>query len=429
MQMIRRSTAIAPIVVLLLAASAGCAPTSRPKSETSLSAHGGPADPFARESHGLSSSTVTSSDGVVLLQTESSGEPEIHSADGAYALTVPIGSAAPIKCSIHPDVEPVAVAIAGIYASLGAEPAERRLLAIEPVVLLDRPALYVEVGTVKHTTEGTLVSTGKIEAFTIGGGGTAWCSHPENGYRETFRRVVAGIAGTLRLSVEGSPLLRAVPKVQQISVQRIGTTPLGVSEQREYLMENGGTVVLDRSLQVVPRGNPPVLAARDYSEIEVSGTDGIVTLADALVVTTQDGSAVERHQWRLERAAGGRYHVIDVTAGKGQAQQPVADARPLPGSRQRRDLIRTEILSGQRASLSVPIWDPSLAPTGWQDPTYRLLSPSESGERRVERTLATDKRILFYDASGCWVRSEPADPTIPTGYSERVFQRGSCSAD
>jgi hypothetical protein len=383
-------------------------------------------DLTTRESRALSQSTLRSDDGVVLLAVPSQGPPSIRKEKDRYVVTVPIGAPQPVVCTISTDYQLLLEAVTGTFTAIP-DPADRRLFAVEPLVLLDRPALFVALGFV-NPTNGT-AGVRKFEVFTVGGMASVQCTHDDAGYRETFRHVVEVLAGSLRITLPNAAppstadfMRSTAPNYQDIAAIQVATVPLGIEETRRYSLQDGETVIFRRHFELGPHGRPLTLAAREFSQFEVSDPDGRVALSLVFQARTEDGVTWERHSWTLRRGSNG-YEVSEN--GPHRPPQRIADVRPLTGGAQRRRLVHESLLTGTQNTISV--WDPPQLT--WHDVTYTRLAASGADEHRLQRTDGDSTQVLVYDQSLCWIRSEPADPAVQFGYEERIFLRGSCKSD
>src|SRR5262245_58764424 len=389
-------------------------------------------DPLARESDGLTTSTVTSDDGVVLLQVASSGSPSIAREDDVYRLVVPIGAPNPIECAISRDFEPTATMIAQHYAKMAAAPADKRVFTIEPVVLIDRPALYGEIGSARTAGDRAYVVINKFVLFTVAGVQSVLCMHSDLGFRSTFRRVTESVARSLRISGDDKAdrllelIRKRAPTYQEIVVTRAGTTPIGISEERVYRLADG-IIVFGRNVKLVRHDNPLMLGGHDGTAIEVTDADGNVGRIQTYDVWTDDGVVRSEKLRDLHHDADG-YAVTARDGGAGTTRTwRITDSRPLPGRIRRAAMDREEITGGKRETLSVPAWSGSDENIVWQDLKYDRIPATAGGERQVERSDPETTVLLTYDDAGCWLRTQPKDPSVPMGYHERVFSRGPCA--
>ncbi|MBI3557257.1 MAG: hypothetical protein HY074_13420 [Deltaproteobacteria bacterium] len=158
-------------------------------------------------------------------EVEAQGAPAVAHSTGLARITIPLGTEQPISCFVYYERISAGDAIQKLFADIVL--GEKRLGAFDVGVLATYPYLYAEAaygidrgGEKFHGTE-KIIAVSFFQNALI-------CLHDEVGYRQTFRRVVEGLAASLKIVPANS--LGTYVRARQIHRMSRNDAVLGYTE-------------------------------------------------------------------------------------------------------------------------------------------------------------------------------------------------------
>lgn len=362
---------------------------------------------------------VVSDDGAVQLQVEAAAQPyiarvsDLDAGGGAsYEIDVPIGTATPIRCWLTSRPLALASALAEQASTkLFADASRQEIAGIDASVVGEHPYLFVDVVGLAMQDGADAFYQGKLFAAPVGVGALR-CVHVGVGYRATVQRVLTGLLASLRFAAVADEV---PPAYLEVSLARIGPISCGFGDLRAYRQEDGGWVSLQRTVMIGPRSRSELIGL-DQIRLTVADPAGRITAASA--DTVRGGETL--HSLELTRAADGSYAVTGEVGGR------ALDGILRPGEPLRDDLAIARLVATRPdgGTLSVPRWEPDVAPLRPVEATLRCLPRNDAAEQRCELSVGESIVQTTLDATGMARRA-----SIPTGGImldiERAVARGS----
>lgn len=352
-------------------------------------------------------------------QVEAAAAPQVGHEGDLEVVTIPLGTAEPIVCSIHPTQLDAA---ATIWRMAELAKQNVKLVSAAPVDVLEVKGSALAIAQLVYQVDrggGPLVGAMKLAVYAHRTT-SLLCRHDELGYGDTFTRVVKGLAGSLS---GGKPDPRAAAIFVDLSVWRVGPLVVGFSERAIWQTETGGRRVEQTTAMLLPRG-PADLIAADTSSREVLDRKDLVVEG----VYVQGANGELDTIMRIGRAADAVTYAYE---GK-------KDGKELKGSFKTQAGLSSELWFARRlaraAAMKVPKGKPRerLGPLVHQtyaveanpvapQPITVRMDPATPGRATME--LGSVKTTGDLDASGLFSSTElPVGPA--TLAAKRVFSRG-----
>jgi hypothetical protein len=362
---------------------------------------------------------LASADGEVHLQVEAAAQPRIDRvAEGdasgvpSYEIDIPIGTETPIRCWLT--ARPVAIGstLAELASTkLFADTSQQEIAGIDASVVGERPYLLVDVAGIAKQDGDDAFYQGKLFAAPIGVGALR-CVHVGVGYRATVHRVLTGLLASLTFAAVTD---EEAPVYLEVYLARVGPMHCGFGDLRAYRQDDGGWLSLQRTVVIGPRSRNEVVGL-DQVRLTVADADGKITQASA--DTIRGGETI--HSLELTRAADGSYAVAGEVGGKALD----GTLRPPEPLRDELAIARLAAKQPNGGTLSLPRWEPDVAPLEPVQATMRCLPRTEDAEQRCELSYGQSTVQTTLDAAGMARRA-----SIPTGGVvldvERAVNRGS----
>ena len=362
---------------------------------------------------------LTSADGEVWLQVEAAAQPHIEraadlDASGAesYEIDIPIGTETPIRCWLTSRPVAIGSTLAELASTkLFADTSRQEIAGIDASVVGEHPYMLVDVVGLATQDGAEAFYQGKLFAAPVGVGALR-CVHVGVGYRATVQRVLTGLLASLRFA----PVADEVPPAYiEVSLARIGPITCGFGDLRAYRQDDGGWLSMQRTVMIGPRSRTEIVGL-DQVRLTVADAAGRITAASA--DTVRGGQTL--HSLELTRAADGTYAVA------GEVDGQALDGTMRPGEPLRDDLAIARLVAKRPGggTLSVPRWEPDVAPLQPVEATLRCLPRNDDSEQRCELSLGDATTVqTTLDAAGMARRA-----SIPTGGVmldvERAVARG-----
>jgi hypothetical protein len=351
-------------------------------------------------------------------RVETAASPQVGRDADVDVVTVPLGTAEPIVCSIHPTaLDPAAT----IWRMAELAKQNVKLVSVVPVDVLEVKGSALVLAEVVYQVDrggGPLVGEMKLAVYAHRTT-SLLCRHDELGYRATFTRVVKDLAGSLS---GGEPDPRAAAVFAELSVWRVGPLVVGYGERAIWRTERGGRRIEQATAALLPRGPADVLAVDTSSREFLDPKDLVVE-----GVYAQGTNGEVDTTMKISRAADGLTYAYDgkkdgkELKGRFKTHAGLSSelwfARRLaravaPKVPQRKPRERLELVHQAYAVTANPV-----AP----QPITIRLDPATPGRATME--LGPMKTTGELDASGLFSSTElPVGPA--TLVATRVFSRG-----
>ena len=236
--------------------------------------------------------------------------------------------------------------------------------------------------------------------------------HVGVGYRATVHRVLTGLLASLTFAAVTD---EEAPVYLEVYLARVGPMHCGFGDLRAYRQDDGGWLSLQRTVVIGPRSRNEIVGL-DQVRLTVADADGKITQASA--DTIRGGETI--HSLELTRAADGSYAVAGEVGGKALD----GTLRPHEPLRDELAIARLAAKQPNGGTLSMPRWEPDVAPLEPVEATMRCLPRTEDAEQRCELSYGQSTVQTTLDAAGMARRA-----SIPTGGVvldvERAVNRGS----
>lgn len=362
---------------------------------------------LARELAELPRHDVTVPSPAFTASVEGSAAPTYTPGENAGSLAIALGTQSPINCSVQPDRIDTASTLGRMVGLVAGNPKLklREVRTVDFAVAREAPLFFAEMTYTADTPGGQAVGMLKVGIFAHPQLSMV-CTHDEVGYRESFRRIVKGLATSVELSEPA-----ADTRFAEIQVLRLNEQPVGFMLRSIEDGDDGATVFSSVTSTVLMRTPTEPLASDSYVN-EVTDQSGHVTKA----VHVEVSSGEIETQLALERD-GKSYRYSGKWQGKSLEGHFESDA--LPGELVHAKLLREHLAKKAKAVLTLPTYSASTDPTQPTPISYRPMD----AERAVEVELGGMKMGAKVDEHGL-----VQDLRVPIGkltlVQTRVYSRG-----
>ncbi|HVU06076.1 MAG TPA: hypothetical protein VHE30_30205 [Polyangiaceae bacterium] len=288
----------------------------------------------ARESEGLSPTSVTGPEKKWQFRVPSKGAPTVTPGNGTTNVEVPIGSELAVHCEVLEGDFDAAGTIQNILSDAGKHVEMKRVAPAAVRVQRGDPSLFVNAVYLAPTPQGKALGELKIGAL-VTPGRTAVCVHDEIGFEKTFDSVADSLFESLTRA--DGPLSK--PSYREASIAKLGPLAVGF-EARRLVTVSGKRMMVTTTAMVVPASESTVTWV-DGSEAEKIDTDDLLEAGEyaratngqvemiASVKRKKGATYSYQAQVRGKKAEG----EFTVTGQKGLSTR-AADAKKLaPGAR------------------------------------------------------------------------------------------------
>lgn len=398
-------------LVWLVGVAGGCASKQpAPRVEEALKREVGP----------LPSTAINAPDSAFVAHVESKGSPIVRqpAGDGVpYLIGVPIGTESSILCFVAPTAMPITNVMGAVLEELGtkSQVKMRGIGSTDAGALFDQPYFAADVVLIADADGQQRLYQVKMMAVGLRGNGSMMCVHDEVGYRQTFRRVVTGLANSMQTATAER---FGLPRYKEVFVARVDDIAIGVGESSYYEARDQQMLMTSRMAMFVPRSAEEVLVTDEVNE----------TLADAQgAIEKQTYFDLEGGELTsnllLDRRSARAYHVTGTHRGapiEGELETP----GPLPDDRtMARRLATTLATTGGTGEVRIPQWAPDIAPLAVSELRVKRTGPPTADGTPAVLEIGERRIAVVIDAQGLLSRmTAPAGDTEMT--VERVFQRG-----
>lgn len=193
---------------------------------------------------------------------EAKGAPAVQGGADAETVTIDLGTAQPLRCTIVRSRVDVA---AFVQRYVNGVKDRVSILAIRPVavaVAAQSPLLFAEIVYSADSPKGKQLGHAQLGVHAHDARSVI-CEQDEPGYEKTFQRVVTGLASKLEGGGEDA---RAGARYREIDVTRVGEMPVGFTEHVVWDRKGGGRVAKVWTSQLLPRSPTEIVAKDGYAE-------------------------------------------------------------------------------------------------------------------------------------------------------------------
>lgn len=409
------------VSLALVACGAGQAHTPAPQSRVAPTAsasssqvpieRGSIADLDKREIAAGSKQTVTV--GKLTATVEGVAPPTVESKQSTTHITVAFASPmTTMDCYVYPTaIDPGSRAMA-IVNALKATPSKLSVVSVAPVdaaVVREHVALFVDV---EYSAKQPEEVVGLVKLAVFSHPTTPFlCLHDQVGFHQTFKRVVLGLAESIRLAGDEA----AEGRYAEIEIEKVSGHPVGFT-RTDVIDGEGGTKVYESlSTSLFQRSTVDVMVS-DSARVETWDPDGYIRSIRYAEVEGGDMS----EDLTLTRAGARDYtyegtHAGKKISGKLRTKGPHGFESDMRTDRE----IDKLLVSG--GELRIEGYHPDVDPTAPVESVVRVVSKAD---RTV--TFSFGKVVLTgkLDEAGRMVSGEMALGAA-TFTTERVLVRGS----
>jgi hypothetical protein len=258
---------------------------------------------LARESVLEESYTVAAEDRFFSATVAGSASPKITPHEGFYQLSVPIGAEIPAECLIYGDALDSAATLQSLLNELLADFPRNRILKIDAGTFEQLPYVYQE--SLYVTEQG---AAGVLKGIVIPiGMSTLACLHDEPGYSETFRQMVGGLAGSLRIGAAA----REDWAFQEILVWQMSGMKVGYTVNSMGRTADGAIKSIVETAVVIPRSAEETMTHDGYDVVYENENGEVISGRYAEAESGELTLSIE-----LERNQVGDYRVSGQFQGK-----------------------------------------------------------------------------------------------------------------
>ncbi|HSN72894.1 MAG TPA: hypothetical protein VLT59_15365 [Steroidobacteraceae bacterium] len=300
--------------------------------------------------------------------------------EGGWYVGSNIGTEAPLECWVFDDV----VDPAGMATSL----ADLNLQAMEQVYgpVQDRGIYHIDAGAFDGTPYVALewlYSVGEAEEKRIGlvkvrvaveHELSYACMHNSLGYRATFATAFEQFVREARFPVPAES-----PYYEEVLVQRIAGSAIGISRSTFTLDSDGDTKIVTLQSSLLPVDNAN-LQSSDTWQVVYSRPDG--TLINQTLAKSENGELTM--QLSLDPEGGDLWFVSGTLQGKEFEREVAATARPMSELGQML-AVRALIADPDELLATLTIWAPEADPTRFLDAVVELDAMARGEGRGVLR--------------------------------------------
>ena len=260
-------------------------------------------DAVVRETTLIGSYPVGPADRFFSASVSGSAAPTISPDEGLYHVSIPIDTQVPAECFVYRDALDSATTLRSLMHALLGDFSKTRIMAIDAGNFEHLPYLYQE--SLYLTDQG---AAGVLKGIVVPiGSSTLACLHDEPGYRETFKGMVAGLAGSMRIAGD-------VPeswKFQEILVWQLRDLNVGYSIYRAGKPVNGEIKSIVETALLIPRSSEETMAHDGY-DVTYESESGV--LVDGRYAEAENGDITLSIY--LQRNAHNTYRVSGQFQGK-----------------------------------------------------------------------------------------------------------------
>jgi hypothetical protein len=235
-------------------------------------------------------------------KVEAAAALEVVAGTAGEAVTIPLGTQAPLTCVIFAHRIDAA---ASIWRVAEGAKAKVKLVAALPVEFVEVNGSALALAQLVYHAQserGPLLGVVKLAVY-VHPTRSVLCQHDEPGYMASFARIAKGLAASLG---GGAPDPRAGATFAELTVVRVG--PLAVGYVEHLASKRPGGAVVDEEYQalLLPRGAGD-LVAMDGSSVRAIDAEGLLEHGSFVHVANGDADAT----MEVERGDDGktyRYH-------------------------------------------------------------------------------------------------------------------------
>ena len=328
------------VAIIGIAGLAGCASTGQNRLQ----------DALAREATLTESYAVTAEDRFFSATVSGSGIPMVTPHEEFYQLSIPIDSEIPVECFVYTDALDSASTLKILLNELLAGFSKTGILRIDAGTFGQLPYVYQE--SLYITEQG---AAGVLKGIVVPvGTSTLACLHDEPGYRETFRQMVGGLAGSLRIA-------DAAPenwKFQEIMVWRLRDLNVGYTVNSIGNTDDGEIKSVIETAVIIPRTAAETMTHDGYDVVVEKESGELVAGRYAEATSGELTLSID-----LEQIPEGGYRVSGQFQGKEIDSRLDPATEPVGPYFQLLELVRAANPDhGKPRPLSIDAYIPSASP-------------------------------------------------------------------
>jgi hypothetical protein len=354
--------------------------------------------------------------GSLKIDVEAASAPKANLEGDIVALTIPLGTKQPVQCDIYKSRIDNAGSLARMLADIGKKvtvTAARTtdVQAKGHAPLLSAEADYTVSSKPAEPKPGQKAPPPEVRqglfkmALRSSDSHSFLCTHNELGYRETFKRVVAGLSEAL------APAVKTAPQLVLIDAVRQGGAAVGFREQRVVNDPKGGRIIETFEAWLTPKAPSEFVGQDLSSRVLVERSGGVL---GGSFVRTQNGELVSEVTLRKK---GAKEYAYD---GK-------ESGKPIKGAFKASKDITTDVSRAPALKAFAAGKDEETTFVGYAPAVDAAAPREEKFQKKGDALLVTagsSNLKVKLDASGLLEKAEPATPDATAIVYERLEARG-----
>lgn len=364
--------------------------------------------------------TISAEDRAFRVRVPAKLARPVERAEGAYALSLDIGTTAPIDCWVYTESidfatsavslsESTFVAIAERFGELQAREVDR----VDAGVIGKHPFLAVDWMYRVQTEQGPQIGQVKHLVASKDDHGL-YCQHNEVGYAKTFRRTLGAMLGSLEFREPSGPS----PHFSEVSTMSIRGMQVGFVHTTLIRDADGDTRIDTRTSLLVPV-TAATLQANDTFEVEFARSDG--TLINQVHVESQNGEVVSHLE--LNPRPDGAWGVEGTFQGKPVSTRIESTRQPSSWLGDALALRRILTGGGPGTEVTTTRWIPDADPTRLLDGTISIQQEIGAGRFAAKLDAEGLEADLVVERKGT-IASGSIDMGVANVDFQRVYMNG-----
>lgn len=316
-----------------------------------------------RELSALKSHTLSTSEGGFSFKTEAKKAPKIEKVDGAWYVTIDIGTQSPMECYIYQDyINPISSIESMAKYVMGDKALQQDVSLLNAGMYGKNPYVRMDTSFIvlqnKQKALAVLKAavTSRIDKALV-------CLHYEIGYSKTFARIFAGISKSLVFTEKSEkPLFREV-RLISVAGKNAGFSEIAVYKEGK----SRKTVSLTSLGLYLPSRK---VITMDDLIVEYSEIDG--SLKEALYSGTQAGQLVRDLS---VKTADGKTFLVDGKLQGKAIKKSFSVKEKMMGSIQHNEVLAKTFFGSKKSkSITLYSYTPHVNPIGQTKYSYQLKS-------------------------------------------------------
>lgn len=374
----------------------------------------------AREGDPIAPRPLQSPDGFFRARVPAQPAGRVEAGEGLYAVSLDIGTTAPVDCWLYQDGIDFASSLSRLSAdtfdAIGRRLGEveaRQIDRVDAGAMGESPFLALDWVYRIRAEDGPQVGQVKHLVTSKEGRGL-YCQHNEIGYGETFRGIVAALLDSLEYRDPGG----RAPYFSTVSTMSIREMHVGV--EHTFLTDDGeGATRIDRRTSMLLPVTADTLQVSDTFDVEFARGDG--SLINQVHIETVNGELLT--DLRLDPQRDGSWSVEGTFQGKPLSAHIRPEEQPSSWLGEAMALRRTLAGKPSGAAITSTRWVPEADPTRLLEGTLTIGGPVGPERFSAKLDAAGLEADLVVSTAGT-VASGSVDMGVASLDVEQVYTGG-----